>query len=729
MAPEAVPTNIAPPPDSAASFSPAVDSPAIQRTESPPTQPAQPASGPQPTGSSPPVVQVRITLVEGGITNLQVKVAVAGRYDGLPLGGGARAFDRKLDSWLTRALELGMIGSGLGQLYPLNLEKRREEGSGQPPERRINTSYLLLASMGEPGRFAQDGLRYLISNIVVATKGLAYDEFATGLLGTRRNELAITDAIRALLQGIHDGYERFHAIAETVTDDRAQFVEAAGRPLDILLVDKDATKLDRMAEAVEAVMAQNILSGLKVEMRPRRTVEQDDPHPAPRAPDTDADLPVTLLRITRAKPVERVARTEATPPPTTSADQAQVPAASEQLQTQVLEFSALSDVAAVPVREMEVNKYWLRELPPRMIRAKKREEQARLSAFFSNCLFPEEFRKHIQTAKNLIFEVDEFTAPFPWEMAAHQAFSRTTFLSTNIGVSRQFRSLLSPPPTAVPPLNTTLKVLVIADPAPGELSLPGARREGAAVVKILDEACKAWAGRYKFEATVRIGSKKEGDTNPELASAKDAQCIVVDAKPCEPLDLAMLIVDEHFDVIHYAGHGFCDSSRQAGWVLAPDCFLTAKEIFRVRQVPRLVFANACFSAVTTADGETGIDAHREKSVGLAQAFFARGIPNYIGAGWPVGDAAAFQCARWFYAGVLGLNGLEASSGVNPTAPPATIGEALRNAREQTLGIEPTTMGAGREQFDPATWGAYQHYGRVGDKLLPFVNVPGAEGAE
>jgi hypothetical protein len=157
--------------------------------------------------------------------------------------------------------------------------------------------------------------------------------------------------------------------------------------------------------------------------------------------------------------------------------------------------------------------------------------------------------------------------------------------------------------------------------------------------------------------------------------------------------------------------------------------LTAKEIFRVRQVPRLVFANACFSAVTTADGETDIDAHREKSVGLAQAFFARGIPNYIGAGWPVGDAAAFQCARWFYAGVLGLNGLEASSGVKPTAPPATIGEALRNAREQTLGIEPTTMGAGREQFDPATWGAYQHYGRVGDKLLPFVNVPGAEGAE
>ena len=143
----------------------------------------------------------------------------------------------------------------------------------------------------------------------------------------------------------------------------------------------------------------------------------------------------------------------------------------------------------------------------------------------------------------------------------------------------------------------------------------------------------------------------------------------------------MLIVGGDFDVIHYAGHGFCDSQRRAGWVFAPDCWLTAKEIFRVRQVPRLVFANACFSAVTAGD-ETDIDAPWEKSVGLAQAFFARGIPNYIGAGWPVGDAAACQCASWFYARVLGLKELKATGGVNSTAPPATIGEALRNARAQ-----------------------------------------------
>jgi hypothetical protein len=59
----------------------------------------------------------------------------------------------------------------------------------------------------------------------------------------------------------------------------------------------------------------------------------------------------------------------------------------------------------------------------------------------------------------------------------------------------------------------------------------------------------------------------------------------------------MLIVNEVYDVIHYAGHAFFDKkTNRAGWLFARDCPLTAKEIFRVRQVPRLVFANACFSA-------------------------------------------------------------------------------------------------------------------------------------
>jgi hypothetical protein len=141
--------------------------------------------------------------------------------------------------------------------------------------------------------------------------------------------------------------------------------------------------------------------------------------------------------------------------------------------------------------------------------------------------------------------------------------------------------------------------------------------------------------------------------------------------------------------------------------LDQDCFLSAQEIFRVRQVPRLVFANACFSAVTTNQNE-----QRGQLVGLAQAFFARGIPNYIGAGWQVDDACARECARWFYTRVFGLRRPANSNRDSGTAPPATIGVSLPEARRALLNF----------RKESSSWDAYQHYGRVTDKLLPLPNA-------
>ena len=127
----------------------------------------------------------------------------------------------------------------------------------------------------------------------------------------------------------------------------------------------------------------------------------------------------------------------------------------------------------------------------------------------------------------------------------------------------------------------------------------------------------------------------------------------------------------------------------------------------MHQVPRLVFANACFSSVTTSQNE-----QRGQLVGLAQAFFARGIPNYIGTAWQVDDATARECARWFYARVLGLRHPANGDGVIGMAPPATIGDSLKRARNAVLDLE----------NDSSSWGAYQHYGRVTDKLLPIPNA-------
>ena len=623
-------------------------------------------------------VVVHATLIRGGITNVRVPVAIAGRYDGLPVAGSSKAFDRLLDSWLTQAIDMGIIGSGLGQLFPVNMQARQAAG-------KVNAAHLLLAGMGEPGRFAQDGLRFLLSNVTVAVKGMGCDQFATPLLGTRRNEVPIGDAIRGLLEGILDGYERFRAIANSVIDDRERLRRAGQRPLYLVLVDSDEDNLREMQDALEVIGRERTLRGLKLD-----AVRGDDVAPDSTtesgAADTEQEAPVTLLRVTRNRSTHA--------------------AIAPGLQTETFQFSAMSERAAVPVREVQVNASLLHQLPDRMITTASSREREVCGTFFANLVMPDDFLKLTEGAGNVTLEVDESTASYPWEMVAHKRYSRTSFVGTNVCVSRQFRSVFAPPPCSPPTLNKVLKALIIADPAAG-LPLPGARQEGFAVVDMLEMARRAWRDEYDLKATVRIGFRGDDTLGPLLEQLRSRGSWVQSVDLCDPLELAMLIVNEQYDVIHYAGHAFFDKkANRAGWVFASDCFLTAKDIFQVRQVPRLVFANACFSATVGEQKE-----QRKQLAGLAQAFFCRGIPNFIGAGWPVDDDCAYECARWFYARVFGL--LKPDD-IGRSAP-ATIGEALREARRNVFDFKK----------ESSSWGAYQHYGRASDRLLapPSPDAP------
>ncbi len=320
------------------------------------------------------------------------------------------------------------------------------------------------------------------------------------------------------------------------------------------------------------------------------------------------------------------------------------------------------------------------------------QERAQQSDYFTNIMIPDDFRKLIEGPASVTLEVDATTAVYPWEMAGYKKISNAFFLGTNIAISRQFRTLLSPPPTSPPALNSKLKALIIADPAPGIWSLPGARAEGAAVVEVLQQAQVAWGDQYQVEATVRIGSKDDpaNQRAQQILQELRKNSIVKSAELCDPLQLAMLLVNDQYDLVHYAGHGICDSeSGRTGWVFAADCVLSAKDIFSIRQVPRLVFANACFSSVAIDRNE-----ERKHMAGLAQAFFGRGIPNYIGAGWKVDDLCAVECARWFYATLMGLNGPRAGDGIAPSWSEATIGKALKKAREMAQKGNPELLELG-----------------------------------
>ena len=120
--------------------------------------------------------------------------------------------------------------------------------------------------------------------------------------------------------------------------------------------------------------------------------------------------------------------------------------------------------------------------------------------FFTNLMIPDDFRKLIEGPASVTLEVDDTTAVYPWEMAGYGKISNAFFLGTNVAMSRQFRTLLSPPPTSPPALNSKLNALIIADPASGELVAARRAREGAAVVEVLQQAQDAWGGQYQVDS-------------------------------------------------------------------------------------------------------------------------------------------------------------------------------------------------------------------------------------
>ena len=187
----------------------------------------------------------------------------------------------------------------------------------------------------------------------------------------------------------------------------------------------------------------------------------------------------------------------------------------------------------------------------------------------------------IDSGKPLKLILDRSTASYPWEMACFRSAhnpNRVSSLGVDLRVTRQFRTLLSSAPGMKPVLNRNLKVLIIADPArETDYQLPGARREGREVASVFRNFPAKQHGIF-IEVEEHIGPDQ-----------------------CDPVEILALLLSGAFDIVHYAGHGDYDKDNPAGsgWIFGKDCVLSAREIFRARKVPRLVFANACFSAVTT----------------------------------------------------------------------------------------------------------------------------------
>lgn len=333
----------------------------------------------------------------------------------------------------------------------------------------------------------------------------------------------------------------------------------------------------------------------------------------------------------------------------------------------IFRFSAIREQAVIPVREITIQSSYAEGAAELLKESRSLEDQEKYGKLLHSYLMPEDFQDMIDVTP-LTLIVDRSTAVFPWEMAAFERHGKAIFYGPGRQLTRQFRTILSGPPGLIaPPIPNRLRVLVIADPAPeADLQLPGARAEGRAVVQVLR--------KIKEEEGLDITIEQR-----------------IGADECDPVELLALILSEEFDLIHYSGHGDFDEKNPArsGWIFGKESVLSAKDIFRARRVPRLIFANACFSGVVRSGKPFTMEESNRSLAGLVQAFFERGVQNYIGTGWPVDDTAALEFAKVFYEKAL--------SG-------ADLGSSLAEARRKILD-------------DGSTWGAYQHYGQATAELL------------
>jgi hypothetical protein len=346
-----------------------------------------------------------------------------------------------------------------------------------------------------------------------------------------------------------------------------------------------------------------------------------------------------------------------------------------------IEFRLDTRRARTEVRANSTQRALLRALVAQASHVDNHDPQLGRTLF--QLLVPREVEPFLAGSSRMVLELDEQTAPIPWELldtlpdraaasAAGAAERRPWAIRTRL--LRKLRKVRDDGSTlAVPDAQADDAFLVIGEPLmtdPLYVPLPGAKAEAVAVAEALRQ------GRAVEER--------------ELFTLLDAPAAsqVINA-----------LFARRYRVVHVAGHGEppqrqeADPSRyvhKGGVVLSHGAFLGPDEVRAMRTVPELVFVNCCHLA--KFQGSEPLEARQRNAYdrtlfasGLADALIDAGVRCVVAAGWAVDDEPAMTFARVFYAELIAGR---------------PFIDAVARAREQTWQQHP----------DSNTWAAYQCYG-------------------
>ena len=640
------------------------------------------------------------------------------------------------DLLLTQYTERGTLRGELGQPFFLtdprppgaraaSRRRRAARGAGKdaahkPVEGGVDR-LIAIAGMGLPGRFGVPELTVLARELCWALGRMGRRHLGTVLIGAGNGNLPVQDAAGAWMRGIK------HAVTGSHEDEgrrieRITFVERGPRQVqaihEALIAEMERQDITRFQivydrAPVDAMLEQLQRDAIEQEIRVlRRTWEERreqlrewQARRASGEAELAADRTNEVDHLVRDAQLREPAPTRIT----VGLDRA----------TSIYRFGAITATAAIPEREIPLDPELVARANDELAAEWDPALQRERGQFLRELLIPDDLQPQLVTNAPLVLVLDATTARVHWEMlalsdaaaldgmaglagaplstastaAADEDMARS-FLGTSRSVTRQLRTTFAPPPEPPPPPRRVLRALIVADPAEDN-HLPGAEAEGVAVADMFDAFNHLYEGRTENQVeVVRLFGPHEATRTNVLRQ----------------------LMTRSFDVFHFAGHCVYDTANPAasGFIFTGGARLTANELKRVDRVPKFILSNACESGLTP-------DRSEARSVDLApsfaEAFFARGVANFVCTAWPVDDAAAREFAMTLYCGLLRLTREEQSARGYRRGRLLAMHEAMREAR---LAIARTRHGA-------RTWGAYQHYGsphfRFFNESTFLLNIP------
>ncbi len=662
-------------------------------------------------------VEIEIRLVWGGIEDIGEERSARGKrataepaIDAISVGhysgvGKPLMAEQKLDEAISRELmgkkyrpneELPEVE----KLLALYSERNIVRGTlGQPffiPDPRSDNGRLIvLAGMGEAGRFGVPELTVMARELCWSLGRLRKRHLATVLIGAGQGNLPRDQAVTAWLRGI--GYALTGS--EHDKDWRLQRVT---------FVEIDPTKVEDVQDAIVAFQQlPQYFAGdveMKVDFVPLDFAKVKNKYGRTR--DQEIDHREKLRRKERDK--QRKQEREGKKKPAVREDDPVPVRITLGLEGRKYRFGAITEKASIPEREIVLDPALVMEANEKLPALEAIETQLEWGRYMENLLMPDDLRPLFSANAPIVMTLDATTARIHWEMMAQpdiyslsdnkdndsqelKTDPLNSFLGTSRGFTRQLRTTFARTLEPPPPPRRLLRVLVVADPQQ-EDRLPGAEQEGREVAELFRSFNGVWEHAENRVEVVTLFGPREATRNEVLFH----------------------LTRRHYDILHYAGHCMFDKNdpSASGWVFTDGAILSANELNRIDHIPKFVFSNACESGITPDRAAKGSSM---LAPSFAEAFFARGVANFICTAWLVEDTAARKFALDLYSNLLGIkidNG-EYSQG-NPKAMHQAMHLARRKIADQDYGVQ--------------TWGAYQHYGNPRLRFFDKATLTGSGAA-